>query len=168
MYLKKINFLFLLLGVQFATAQLKIGENPNSIDAASIIELESTTKTLVLTRVTNSQMLSITPLKGALVYNTDTQRVHYYDGTQWNEIKDSASATTQLTKTDIEGMGFVDGTHTTDTNLSKTDIEGMGFVDGAHTTDTNLSKTDIEGMGFVDGAHTTDTNLSKTDIEGMG
>ena len=140
MYLKKIGILFLLLGVQFATAQLKIGENPNSIDAASIIELESTTKTLVLTRVTNSQMLSITPLKGALVYNTDTQRVHYYDGTQWNEIKDSASATTQLTKTDIEGMGFVDSTHTTDTDThaDQTEIEGLGFVTGAHTADTKL------------------------------
>ena len=85
---------------------------------------------------------------------------------------------TQLIKTDIEGMGFVDGAHTTDTdtNLTKTDIEGFGFVDGAHTidTDTNtqLSKTDIETMGFVDGAHTintdTDTNLTKPDIEGMG
>ncbi|WP_339841716.1 hypothetical protein, partial [uncultured Maribacter sp.] len=81
---------------------------------------------------------------------------------------------TQLAKTDIEGMGFVDGAHTidTDTQLAKTDIETMGFVDGAHTvdTDTHADQTEIEGLGFVTGAHTidTDTQLAKTDIETMG
>jgi hypothetical protein len=76
---------------------------------------------------------------------------------------------TQLAKTDIEGMGFVDGAHTvdTDTQLAKTDIETMGFVDGAHTIDTHADQTEIEGLGFVTGAHTidTDTQLSETEVD---
>ncbi|MEM9363809.1 MAG: hypothetical protein AAGA43_14310, partial [Bacteroidota bacterium] len=63
--------------------QIKIGENPENLDASSVLELESSTRVLVITRVTNVQMLSITPLRGAMVYNTDTQCVHFYTGTEW-------------------------------------------------------------------------------------
>ncbi|MEM9077906.1 MAG: hypothetical protein AAGC43_12750, partial [Bacteroidota bacterium] len=64
-------------------SQIKIGENPQNLDASSVLELESSTRVLVITRVTNAQMLSITPLRGAMVYNIDTQCVHFYTGTEW-------------------------------------------------------------------------------------
>ena len=34
----------------------------------------------------------------------------------------------------------------------QTEIEGLGFVTGAHTTDTDThaNQTEIEGLGFVD------------------
>lgn len=86
MYFKRISFLFFLIGIQFATSQVKIGEQPDVIDPASIVELESTNKALVLTRLSNTQMQSISPLRGALVYNTDTQCIHYYDGIQWSNL----------------------------------------------------------------------------------
>ncbi|PRX53045.1 hypothetical protein [Flagellimonas meridianipacifica] len=82
----KKTVLFLVLGLLLGTSlysQIKIGENPQNLDASSVLELESTTRALVITRVTNAQMLSITPLRGAMVYNTDTQCVHFYTGTEW-------------------------------------------------------------------------------------
>ncbi|WP_435624948.1 hypothetical protein [Flagellimonas sp.] len=76
----------LILCLLFGTSlygQIKIGENPENLDASSVLELESRTRVLVITRVSNVQMLNITPLQGAMVYNTDTQCVHFYTGTEW-------------------------------------------------------------------------------------
>jgi len=87
--MKRISFI-LILGLCFnfsLEAQVKIGDNPQNIDAASVLELESSDKVLVITRVTTAQMNAITPLQGALVYNTDLQSVHYYDGTMWINVK---------------------------------------------------------------------------------
>ena len=79
-------FLPLVLSLFLGTSlygQIKIGENPQNLDASSVLELESSTRVLVITRVTNAQMLGITPLRGAVVYNTDTQCLHFYTGTEW-------------------------------------------------------------------------------------
>ena len=66
--------------------QVKIGDNPQNLNQASILELESSTKALVITRVNDIQMNNIVPLRGALVYNTDHDCIHYYDGTRWVNI----------------------------------------------------------------------------------
>ncbi|MGF1560474.1 MAG: hypothetical protein ACFCUL_15415, partial [Flavobacteriaceae bacterium] len=86
--MKRIVFLLLFaIGISNALhAQVKIGNNPQNIDQASVLELESTDKVLVITRVTTAQMNAIVPLQGALVYNTDVQGVHYFDGAQWVNI----------------------------------------------------------------------------------
>ncbi|MEP3208511.1 MAG: hypothetical protein ABJN95_04930 [Maribacter sp.] len=68
------------------SAQVKIGDNPQNIDPSSVLELESTDKVLVITRVSTAQMNAIVPSQGALCFNTDLQSVHYYDGTQWVNI----------------------------------------------------------------------------------
>ena len=64
-------------------SQIKIGNNPQNIDVASLLELESDNRTLVITRVTDDQMNAITPLQGGLIYNTDEECVFYYNGTEW-------------------------------------------------------------------------------------
>lgn len=74
------------VGLHLGMAQVKIGDNLQTIDGASLLELESTSKTLVLTRVTQTQMNAITPLHGALVYNTDANCVFVYDGVVWENL----------------------------------------------------------------------------------
>ncbi len=71
------------------TAQIKIGDNPQNIDAASVLELESSERVFVITRITEAQMNSIVPSQGALVYNTDAQCIFYYDGAAWNNLCDT-------------------------------------------------------------------------------
>ncbi len=66
--------------------QIKIGDNPQTLNPASVLELESSSRVLVITRVTTAQMNTITPLRGALVYNTDVDCIHYYNGTDWINI----------------------------------------------------------------------------------
>ncbi|MGB5436822.1 MAG: hypothetical protein WBM98_13090, partial [Maribacter sp.] len=80
-----------------ANGQIKIGDNPQTIDPTSVLELESGSRVLVITRVTTVEMNAITPLAGAVVYNTDLQCVHYYDGTQWVNICEEVGGIPNLT-----------------------------------------------------------------------
>lgn len=74
------------LGFYLGSAQVKIGENLQLIDASSILELESTSRALILTRVTNAEMSAIAPLNGALVYNTDAKCIYMFDGSLWKSL----------------------------------------------------------------------------------
>jgi trimeric autotransporter adhesin len=67
-------------------SQIKIGNNPERISQASVLELESNHRVLVITRVTTQEMEQITPLEGALAFNTDTGCIHYFDGTFWKNL----------------------------------------------------------------------------------
>ncbi len=83
--MKKV-FLFPLLAfiiTQGMTAQVKLGDNPQSIDPASLFELESREQVLVITRVSNAELQAITPSMGALAYNTDEQCLFYHNGEVW-------------------------------------------------------------------------------------
>jgi len=76
---KKILFVGLLVAfAQFAKAQVKIGENPTTINKGSILELESANKGLLFPRValTNTTTWSLAtgsvPVAGMVVFNTKT------------------------------------------------------------------------------------------------
>ena len=90
----RIAFHLLIIGLLtgvFASAQVKIGDNPQNIDAASVLELESTNRVLVITRVDAAQMAAIVPNPGALVYNTSEGCVFYYNGTEWINLCNGAT-----------------------------------------------------------------------------
>ena len=71
-----------------ATAQVKVGDNPTSISASSVLELESTNKGLVLTRLTTAQMNAITgtALNGMVVFNTDAGCVFQKRSGSWHSL----------------------------------------------------------------------------------
>ncbi|MBT8185651.1 MAG: hypothetical protein KJN76_12475, partial [Eudoraea sp.] len=71
------------------SGQIKIGDNPQNLDAASVLELESNDRVLVITRISEAQMNTLVPLQGAMVYNTDAQCIFYYDGAAWVNLCDS-------------------------------------------------------------------------------
>ena len=81
--MKHLTPLLALLLCQALSAQVKIGDNPQTIDPTSLLELESTQQVLVITRVTTSQMEAISPGNGALVYNTDEACLFYHNGQRW-------------------------------------------------------------------------------------
>ncbi|WP_339715673.1 hypothetical protein, partial [uncultured Kriegella sp.] len=81
-----LPLLFVLFVSQSLMAQIKIGDNPQNLDPASVLELESTERVLVITRIDSLQMNAIVPQRGALVYNTDANCVHYFDGTAWRSL----------------------------------------------------------------------------------
>ena len=117
--MKKNLFLFL-IGLFFSSitfAQVKIGERPENLHTGSVLELESTTRALVITRATTLQMNIITPLAGALIYNTDVNCVHYYNGTEWKNLCEAENLSS------VSLIDNTDGSYTfTDRNGDTTDF----------------------------------------------
>ncbi|MGB5436697.1 MAG: hypothetical protein WBM98_12465, partial [Maribacter sp.] len=150
MKLSKILFALLLFSATMVSAQVKIGENPSTINDASIVELESTTKALVLTRVSTAQMQSITPLRGALIYNLDTQCVHYFNGTQWNNL---CSGTGGSYANDFSFVDNGNGTFTINysdgTSFTTQDLTGPQGDKGDHGTDGDSAYDMAVAEGFV-------------------
>jgi hypothetical protein len=89
-------FLFLITGVAL-NAQVKIGDNPNTIDPNSLFELESSTKGLLAPRVVLNDLNSAAPLtlpvpEGMLVYSqggTLSNGFYYWNGVKWLPVLNS-------------------------------------------------------------------------------
>jgi hypothetical protein len=104
-------------------AQLKVGNNPNTIDPNSLLELESTNKGFLPPRVALNSTASVAPLTGTvpsgmLVYSIGGSLVdgyYYWNGTQWklvatselNVVTKSASATLLKTETCVLGSNDI-------------------------------------------------------------
>tara|TARA_R110002051_G_scaffold43769_1_gene89319 strand:- start:2131 stop:6144 length:4014 start_codon:yes stop_codon:yes gene_type:complete len=124
--------LFAMLTISSVFGQIKIGDNPQNIDSSSILELESSSKVFVITRVTSLEMEAITPQRGGMVYNMDTECINYYDGTQWINLCDAVDfnitndpivnnrVTIEITQT-AEGYNL---------EIAKNGILGDNIVDG--------------------------------------
>ena len=71
----KLLLSLLFLGAQAAVSAqgVKLGDNPNDLHPASLLELESTSLVFVPTRMNTSQMNAITPLDGAMIYNSQEE-----------------------------------------------------------------------------------------------
>ena len=118
-------------------AQVKIGDDVSTIHNASLLELESTSKALVLSRVTNSQMLNIAPLNGALIYNIDTNCVYLFNGSIWQNLCENTA--NSISVVDNQDGSFTvistDGTTYTSPNFSDlkgdTGPEGPAGADGS-------------------------------------
>lgn len=76
-------------------AQVKIGDNPATINNSSLLELESTDKGILIPRMTSAQRNAISsPTMGLLVFQSDsTSGFYYYNGTAWEIIISDVSKT---------------------------------------------------------------------------
>lgn len=90
-----------------SSGQIKIGDNPQNLDGTSLLELESTSKVLVVNRMTTAQMNLLIPLAGALVFNIDESCLHYFDGDTWQNLCDDIADGASISITDNG-----DGTYT--------------------------------------------------------
>ncbi|MCK0148304.1 hypothetical protein MWU78_21850 [Arenibacter sp. F26102] len=124
--MKNIYFLLCLLMGMMAQAQIKIGDNPQNIDPSSVLELESSSRVLVITRVNTAQMNTITPSAGALVYNTDIQCIHYYTGTEWKDICDAVAGS--ITFTSVDGTVVITPNGGNNYDVKVGQITGMNIV----------------------------------------
>ncbi|MEM9001530.1 MAG: hypothetical protein AAGB24_14805, partial [Bacteroidota bacterium] len=152
-----------LFTASIAIAQVKIGDNPQNIDAGSVLELESNSKALVITRMATGQMNNLAPLRGALIYNTDTNCVHYYDGGQWINLCDEQNTTNVSLTLEDDELVLTDS----DGNEVSVTLEGVGLqtfstdpVVNANATifitqtgdNYNFEVSEITGENIVDGS----------------
>ena len=112
--MKKFFTIFLFSITLYAQSQVKIGNNPNSINANSLLELESTNKGFLPPRVALNDASLVAPLTGTvpagmLVFSTGgtlADGYYYWNGTLWKLLATAAlnvvtkTATTTLLKTE--------------------------------------------------------------------
>ncbi len=132
-----------LCAVQALFAQIKIGDNPQTLDPGSVLELESSSRALVITRLSTAEMNALSPLLGAMVYNLDEECIHYYNGSDWINLC-SASAL-ELTNFPIVNA---DTTIALTRNGNQINIE----VDTAAITTFNIKDRDIRRDDLANGS----------------
>lgn len=67
----------------FMSGDLKIGGSDVVASPNVALEIESTTKALVLSRMDTTARNAMTPIAGMVIFNTTTSTLQYYDGTSW-------------------------------------------------------------------------------------
>ncbi len=167
MKLKPIFLLFVLC-ITNINAQIKIGDDPQNLHSQSLLELNSLDKALVITRISDVQMLAMTPLEGAMVYNTDFECIFQYTGTTWINLCEAFGDTFELngddtirvenpTDTNIFNLrvGIINGT----SNIQDASITTEKLQDGAigpnkiaenAISDFQLDKANISISGFAE------------------
>ncbi len=138
---------FLLLWSAIAFSQIKIGDNPQNIDASSILELESTTRAFVINRVNTAQMNAIVPIEGAMVYNTDIQCLHYYDGSAWLNLCEALGLT--ITNNPVVHADTTIAITRVDNNIN---IE-VDSITGLQIVDRSIRGDDIAGSAINGNFH---------------
>lgn len=101
--LRLFMLLFLSQAAIISRAQMKLGDNPTSINSASVLELEATNKGFVLPRLSIGNVSSSSPLPsglltGTIVYNTNGSitngngvGLYIWNGSQWNPLTPNIS-----------------------------------------------------------------------------
>jgi hypothetical protein len=90
-YIMKIKLIFLIslfilsiFNYQNLFAQGNVGIGTTTPHNCAILDIESTSKGLLIPRMTTLDRLKITDLyHGLLVYDQDFKKVFYYDGNSW-------------------------------------------------------------------------------------
>jgi integrin beta 8 len=150
--------LILLFPWLYSFGQIKIGDNVSTIDGTSILELESSSKVLVLTRLTNVEMLDLNPLAGGMVYNTDTGCIHSYNGFNWISLCEGGSNNFSFVDNN-DGtftINYSDGTSFTSSNLTGPQgdtgpigADGNGIASTANNGDGTFTLTFDDGTTFT-------------------
>jgi len=81
--MKKL-LLTLLLAAGITQAQVKIGTNPTTLGASSLLELENTNKALLITRVANTGVIA-SPVNGMIIYDLSVNCFKGYQNGAWTD-----------------------------------------------------------------------------------
>jgi hypothetical protein len=108
--MKKLSFIFLmfmilcLLGFHCLQAQVKIGGTPGPPNSSAILELESSSRGMLVPRLTTTQRNAIaSPAKGLLVYDSTVKAYYYHDGAAWQPFAKAGPDGTGWTTTGNTG-----------------------------------------------------------------
>ncbi len=101
----------IVLSIPLSSQGVHIGSTNSDPEPSAILELESTSKGILIPRMTSAQMRAISsPAEGLMVFNTDSAKLGYYNGTRWLN-GDGSTATLEVGDPYQGGVIFeVDGT----------------------------------------------------------
>lgn len=137
----RLTLIFFLAFALNAISQVSINTTGNPPDGSSMLDITSTTKGLLIPRMTTANRTSIaSPANGLIVYDTDMKTLYYYDtpAALWRSVY--SSVTPAAVDWSVSGnAGIIDGTNYIGTN---------GAVDLDFRTD-NIERMTIKSTGEV-------------------
>lgn len=157
--MKKIKFIPLILNILLsfswliATAQVGIGTtNPST---SSMLDIQSTSKGILIPRVTTTQRNTIAGVEGLLVFDSSTKSFWYYNNV-WVELTTGTSATNKIqdsdgdTKIEVENIGDEDkiristANATGDASVERITVDNTGVTE-LGTPSLNYTKITSDG-----------------------
>ena len=107
--MKNIKILLaLLLGIAIlsSSAQVAVSTDGSSADASAMLDVKSTTKGVLITRMSQTQRNAISsPATGLMVYQTDnTPGFYYYNGSEWIPIGGDTDLSAYALKNNVLGL----------------------------------------------------------------
>lgn len=142
----------------FASAQVGIGTTDP--DASAKLEVQSTTKGVLIPRMTTAQRTTISnPATGLLVFDNTTQSFWFYSGS-WQELINSSSGTDVLvdtdndTKIEVEKTTDLDEINFTTTGKERMKIDANGVIIMGDSISGNFTKVTTDGSLSYKGAAT--------------
>lgn len=141
--MKKI-FTFLLSVACAATMQaqsVSVNTDGTTADASSILDVKSTTKGMLVPRMTTAQRTAIaTPATGLLVFDTDTKTFWFYSGLIWTNIN-TASGGGSFT------LPYNGSTSATTSALGVVNTGTGAAIEGSGSTGTGVYGNSFSGAG---------------------
>ncbi len=120
-------FTFLAVVLFTATAYAQVGVGTTTPDTSAALDITSTTKGLLIPRMTETQRDAISsPATGLMIYQTDgTVGFYYYNGSSWSEVA-ATSATYSIGDVVNGGVVFwIDSTGQHGLVAAFSDVEGI-------------------------------------------
>ncbi len=145
--LNKVIVLTIFTGLTFLQANAQsmgISNTAITPDASSILELRTTTKGMLIPRMTTTERDAISsPATGLVVYNTTTNKFNFYNASAWTEMASGGTGISTLNTLTASTQVFATGTTGTDFNISSaTSTHSFNLPVASGTNTGKLSNTD--------------------------
>ncbi len=159
--MKNLFAAILLLIVIQSGAQVKIGNNPSTINANSLLEMESTNKGFLPPRIALNSLTAVAPLTGTvpagmLVYSTGGTLIdgyYYWDGSMWQNMNKTNMVSKSANATLLKSETFVLAVNNITLTLPVVTAADNGLTITIKNVGTHTSQTTIiaSGGATVDG-----------------
>jgi hypothetical protein len=153
--MKKLHPCLLLLSLfvfNFSYSQVAINTTGNNANSSAMLDIESTTKGMLIPRMTTTQRTAISsPASGLLVYDNTTSSFWFYNGSAWTELVAGSTTGWKLTGNS--------GTDTSINFVGTTDNRDLKF----RVNNTRVGTLATSGnvfLGFGTGASSTTSILT--------
>ncbi|MDF2190987.1 hypothetical protein [Paraflavitalea sp. CAU 1676] len=155
LFCRAVMFVLIIMTTAITTqAQLKIGDNPTTIQKSSILELESSRQGLLLPRLADTTAINaLTPPDGMIIYLNSDKSLRLRSNGSWKKIADLSEASANWSLTGNSGtnpatnfIGTIDGqplvVRTSNTERLRVDAAGnVGIGTNNPTAKLNVDGT---------------------------
>ncbi len=157
-----------LIGAIAINAQsVSVNTDGSTADASSILDVKSTTKGMLVPRMTTAQRTAIiTPANGLLVYDTDAKSFWYYNGSVWTNLEGNAGLTLPYSK--IVVAPNVPVLELTNTGTNGSAIKGMSYTNHGILGITNSDNAHAGIRGDATGDGSAGVRGSSNNSTGVG